>query len=336
MIPGPVKKNTGLRLRRNMIRHTNRLALQIHQAAKAREVETFKDWALERLRSLVPFRHAIWVSVPVDFDSEIPYYSVGGDNRTTLAAVRFSGPILPMIAAQAERYAGETVQVSWEREDGERGLPDNRPRLSEALATHVSDHGVVAAALLVIFRTEGDPPFAEEERAIVEMVAPHMVEAFRTVLLKHLAARGINARGDRHASVVTDARGTIHEGNPQFVELLQTQWAGWNGPVLPDELRDFGADGGAGCCGTVCYQTHPINDELWLVEVWERGLVDVLTPSERRVAALLAEGHTYKEAASQLGIAVSTITNHANRIYEKLNIRNKAQLAQVVAQSREG
>jgi len=318
-----------------MIRHTNKLVLQIHQAAKAREVETFKDWALERLASLVPFRHAIWVSVPVDFDGEIAFYSVSEGNRVTQAAVRFSGPILPMIAAQAERYGGETVPVSWEHEDAEQGLPDNEPRLREALATHVHDHGVIAASLLVVFRTEGDPPFGDEERTIVEMVAPHMMEAFRTVLLKHLVARGINARGDRHASVVTDARGTIHEGNPQFVELLQTQWAGWNGPILPEELRDFGAASRVGCRGTICYQSSPINDELWLVEAWERGLVDVLTPSERRVAELLAAGHTYKEAADKLGIAVSTITNHANRIYDKLNIRNKAQLAQVVAQSRE-
>lgn len=318
-----------------MIRHTNRLLLEVHQAAKRRDVETFKGWALERLASLVPFRYAVWTSVPVDFDAPLPLYSFDGGAGLNVSAERFSGPVLPMIAAHAERYAGETVQVSWEEQDAEAKLPGDRCNPSEALATHVSDHGIVAASLLVIFRVEGDDVFGNEERGIVEMVAPHLVEAFRTVLLRHLVAQGINARGDRHATVVADAGGVIHEGNPRFVELLRGQWAGWQGPLLPEELREFGVEGRAGCHGTVCYQSRPINNELWLVEVWERGVVDVLTPSERRVAALLADGHTYREAARHLGITVSTITNHANRIYDKLNIRNKAQLAQVVAQSRD-
>lgn len=319
-----------------MIRHTNRLLLEVHKAAKQRDVETFQGWALERLAGVVPFRHAVWLSVPVRFDATQAFYSLGTDGRMAASAGRFEGPILPMIAAQAERRGGETVRIAWEAQDTEVRLPGGGQPPREALATHVSDHGIVAPSLVVIFRVADDPPFSHEERSIVEMVAPHLVEAFRTVLLRHLVAQGLNARGDRHhATVVVDAGGVIHEGDPRCVELLRAQWAGWQGPLLPDELRDLGPEARMGCRGTVCYQTRPINNELWLVEVWERGGVDVLTPSERRVAALLAEGLTYREAARKLGITVSTITNHANRIYDKLNIRNKAQLAQVVAQSRD-
>lgn len=318
-----------------MIRHTNSLLLEIHQAAKKRDVESFKGWVLERLATLVPFRYAVWLSVPVDFDAPQALYGFGHDGRLTASTQRFSGPILPMIAGQAERRAGETVPIGWDDQDAAARLPADNPQPRQALATQVSDHGIVAASLLVVFRVAGDAQFSKEERSVVEMVAPHLVEAFRTVLLRHLVGQAVHARGDHHATLVADGSGVIHEGDSRCVELLRAQWPGWNGPLIPEELRDFSSEQRTGCHGRVCYQSRPINDELWLIEIWERGGVDVLTPSERRVAALLADGLTYREAARRLGITVSTVTNHANRIYDKLNIRNKAQLAQVVSQSRD-
>ena len=61
----------------------------------------------------------------------------------------------------------------------------------------------------------------------------------------------------------------------------------------------------------------------------ERDLGDPygeLTPREREVFHLLAEGLTTKEIARQLGISVKTAENHRARVLAKLGVRNTAEL----------
>ena len=53
---------------------------------------------------------------------------------------------------------------------------------------------------------------------------------------------------------------------------------------------------------------------------------DPLTPREREVLQLVAEGKTTKEAAAILGVSVKTAESHRTRIMEKLNIHETAGL----------
>ena len=50
-----------------------------------------------------------------------------------------------------------------------------------------------------------------------------------------------------------------------------------------------------------------------------------LTPHEKRILQLLAEGHSYKTAAKQLGVTAKTISFHLQRIYEKLQVHSKSE-----------
>ncbi len=53
---------------------------------------------------------------------------------------------------------------------------------------------------------------------------------------------------------------------------------------------------------------------------------DPLTPRERQVLQLIAEGKTTKEVASLLGISVKTAESHRSRLMEKLDIHETATL----------
>jgi DNA-binding NarL/FixJ family response regulator len=50
-----------------------------------------------------------------------------------------------------------------------------------------------------------------------------------------------------------------------------------------------------------------------------------LTPHETRILKLLVEGHSYKTAASELGVTVNTISFHLKKIYEKLQVHSKSE-----------
>ena len=54
---------------------------------------------------------------------------------------------------------------------------------------------------------------------------------------------------------------------------------------------------------------------------------DALTPSERRVAGMAAEGRTNREIAQTLFVTAKTVENHLGRVYTKLAIGSRAELA---------
>lgn len=59
-----------------------------------------------------------------------------------------------------------------------------------------------------------------------------------------------------------------------------------------------------------------------------------LTPAERRIASLVAEGRKNREIGLTLFMSVATVEAHLTRIYRKLGIRSRAELARLVAERR--
>ncbi len=55
-------------------------------------------------------------------------------------------------------------------------------------------------------------------------------------------------------------------------------------------------------------------------------IYDTLTPREREVLKLIAEGHTGKEIAGMLFISLKTVMGHRSKIMEKLGLRNRTEL----------
>ena len=50
-----------------------------------------------------------------------------------------------------------------------------------------------------------------------------------------------------------------------------------------------------------------------------------LTPQERSLLKLLADGHSYQSGAERLGVSINTVRDHVRSIYEKLHVHSKAE-----------
>ena len=73
-----------------------------------------------------------------------------------------------------------------------------------------------------------------------------------------------------------------------------------------------------------------------LARIGGRALAaDSLTPTERRVAELVAAGGTYREVADALFIGPKTVQWNLSKIYRKLGIRSRAQLPSSLAAARD-
>lgn len=118
-------------------------------------------------------------------------------------------------------------------------------------------------------------------------------------------ARALLAEGNalRRAGARTDAAGALERAAAIFGELRA---APWQRRAL-DELRRA--------------RPRPRRD-------------DSLTAAESRVAALVAAGRTNKEVAAELFTTVATVEAHLTRIYRKLDIRSRTELARAVADGR--
>jgi DNA-binding CsgD family transcriptional regulator len=57
------------------------------------------------------------------------------------------------------------------------------------------------------------------------------------------------------------------------------------------------------------------------------GRWDSLTPAERRVAWLVAEGISNPEIARRLGISARTVQSHVSHALEKLGVTSRVELA---------
>ncbi len=81
-------------------------------------------------------------------------------------------------------------------------------------------------------------------------------------------------------------------------------------------------------------QQFPINQlpQFWQIRVQENvnentkpELMDPLSPREFEILTLISSGKTNQEIAADLVIAVSTVKSHTNKIYAKLEVKNRTQ-----------
>jgi DNA-binding CsgD family transcriptional regulator len=61
-----------------------------------------------------------------------------------------------------------------------------------------------------------------------------------------------------------------------------------------------------------------------------------LTPTERRIAELVATGASNKEVAAAAFVSVKTVEANLSRVYAKLGIRSRAALAHLLADADRG
>jgi DNA-binding NarL/FixJ family response regulator len=75
--------------------------------------------------------------------------------------------------------------------------------------------------------------------------------------------------------------------------------------------------------------SQPHTSELGTRSIGPTG-VGRFSPRERQIATFLASGCSNQEIANRLGLRLQTVKNHLSRIYRKLGVPNRVQLAVLV------
>ena len=150
---------------------------------------------------------------------------------------------------------------------------------------------ITARCSALILAARGDVAGAESgfERALAEHARTQ--DPFQ--LARTLLAQGVTQRRAKQRGA---ARGTLEQALASFERLGAPLWA----EKARSELARIGG-------------RSPSRDEL--------------TEAERRIAALVAEGHTNREVAAALFVTEHTVEGTLTRVYRKLGVRSRAELA---------
>jgi DNA-binding CsgD family transcriptional regulator len=186
---------------------------------------------------------------------------------------------------------------------------------------------------LSLYRAGPDDRYAERDRQLLQALMPHVVEALR--INETLGALVVHAGADGRASLaIAGTDGSLHYVGPRFVELMRLEWPQWSSTRLPASALDGLRAGGRDWSGRAVEIDVERIGELLFVRARALHSSARLSSRERRVATLYGAGRSHKEIARELALSPVTVRNHLQRIYAKLSVSDKAELATVM--SRDG
>ncbi|MCV2360015.1 helix-turn-helix transcriptional regulator [Paucibacter sp. TC2R-5] len=177
---------------------------------------------------------------------------------------------------------------------------------------------------LVLYRSS-DSGFGAEDADYLHATWAHLSRAI-VIHRNALLDRQDSARAQR-ASALVNAQGGIETADPQFLTLLRLQWADMGSRQLPLPLLDA-LKRGVSFRGQQVEVSARRQEHLWVCSAKPVDTLAALTPGESAVARRYAAGLSSKEIARELGVAPNTVRTQITRAYAKLQVHDKAALAQ--------
>lgn len=308
----------------------DRFVAELYRSGLSVPPEGFRAWALHCLKPLIPFDAALWGSGNVRH-WRFHTTTLIGLSEEFPAALEETRPLNPMVAKMT---ANLDTPV-----DMETVLPDrkffgselykrcfNRFGISRILATaHVEPRSGLVS-LLSLYRRSRRAHFTAAEKALHRRATFHLFQAASHAYFLHLMRTFIEEREAGGAAAVVDKHGAFHEVQPRFLDLLEKHFPSQKAHRLPFEVPP---EGEVRRVHGLCIKAQPVGD-LACVLIWEAGPLDRLTTRERETVYAVTQGLSFKQAARKIGVAPSTVANHLYRIYRKLGVNSRSELAGLV------
>lgn len=212
---------------------------------------------------------------------------------------------------------------------------DARYGLAYALSTLLPDEASGLISFISLFRGEAQPLFSEDERALSQLLVPHLVQAEQAHW--RLGLRRQFAAADDHHAHVDDA-GYLLQASTGFCQTLVREFPGWPGGPLPEPLQPLWQAGQGQWHGRQLeVGMAPLGGEDADAPATARCRITLrsrvghgLTKREESVARAYAAGDSYKEIARDLGLSPATVRGYLRDCYLKLGVSNKAALGSLI------
>jgi DNA-binding CsgD family transcriptional regulator len=309
----------------------NEVILRLYRDGRDVALGSYQDWALEQVRELIPFDSAWWGNAAAE-PMKIHWIHLFNCDASIMEAYTplieqdFFRTALIANPGKAINMADLTTRENFVRTELYRKCGKHY-HIEWSLGTLMLNPASSLQEFLTLWRHDGDKPFNDDERQMKELLMPHLTEAFRTVRLRHFL-RGIDTRGQAWA--LADDHGYIRDASPAFITHLREHWQFWRSNLLPDDLVQCVLEGRS-------YETRALvidlkqSENLRFLQVRQASLFDRLSTREGEIISRYAHGETYSAIAKAIKLAPATVRNHIAHSFRKLGVKNKAELARLLA-----
>lgn len=299
------------------MRDLDRLIQMFYASAFEEEWQIFRAHALRDLCEWLGARSAAWLTFSgPDLPGEFTQHPEG-------AGIRREHLLQPVPAGVRDTpYVGAPgVQAPPAIQNGE----------DEGHLYHYAHRGGGLTSLILISYPRKQKPADTQQ---VRRGIGHMVEA-GSLALRHFIQRDewlySLGRPSRGTAALVDSKGTLYAASPRFRELLEPETGTRDFFHLPRSIPDHAMDSedSSFLVGELHVRSSR-KGNLYLLHARRPQPLDELSPREQEIARALGTGKTFKSVARQYDIAVSTVANHASRIYKKLGIFRREELVEMV------
>lgn len=300
---------------------------RLYRSTQQISLANFRHWALQGLQSLIDFDSAIWStghlstrtfhthtllglpdSYPQDLLKNLPH--------NPISSPLFNSPGRPVdmsdVVDDDVFYSSRIYQQFFRRYGIERILS----------SVHIDGRSGIYT-LLTLYRNKRDRGFDNSDKALYQRTLFHLLSAASHAGVAQLKSP-MEHRVEHFA--ICDKHGVYHEAEPSFLDLVEESFPGHTRQLLPFPVPIFGEKQLA---GPLIVSATPLGD-LSRVTIREANALDQLTTRERDVVEGVTQGLSFKQIARELSLSPSTVSNHLYRVYQKLKISNRSELAELI------
>ncbi len=200
------------------------------------------------------------------------------------------------------------------------------------LMLHGDDPNRVSPARWIVLYRQHDVRFAESDAAALHGLWIHLSRALainRARATERLP--GANAyREQAGATGLINDEGQVEIADQRFFDLLEREWPELAPEFIPHDAMEL-LNQDKPYRGTQVEITLLRQAGCNLCRVRPVDAMEVLTPREFVVARRFAAGMSHKQIARELGVSHHTVRNQLAHLYRKLNLHDKASLAQYLS-----
>jgi DNA-binding CsgD family transcriptional regulator len=304
---------------------------QLYRGATHISLTDFSNWALELLQQVIPFDGAIWGTGHISTKEFHTQASVDVDKTifSRLKATLALNPIFTPLLAQQ----GKPIDMADIIDDQTFYRSDIYEQcfkpfgIERILSSMQLEQGSGIFTLLTLYRYDRNHLFSPQEKQTQQQLLFHLLSASSHRLLLALAEIDTKQKIKKSAvySAICDTKGIYRAVDAGFLELLAMQGFTQAMPQLPFVLK---ADDDEYCLKNLSISQTRLGD-LFRVSIRLQNQFDQLTGREKQVVSGVCQGKTFKEIAKNLHLSPSTVSNHLYRIYLKLGVNSRSELAKL-------
>ncbi len=290
--------------------------------------ESYRAWALEQLHQVLDFDAALWGTGLLASRTVHYVVHIGLEDAYSQALLDTLdiNPIRQGILGNM----GQPVAMS-------DMLPDDEFYQSAIYQRLFAPYGIERilgsghfeprsglSTLISLYRRDRHADFSAQDRYCMARLLPHLMGAATHAYFLHLECK--QTTQTNAAAAICDQHGFYYEVQERFLDLIDAAFPGYQGQCLPFAMPTAGNDQ----VNKHWVASATPMGKLFVVYLRPVNPLDMLTEREKEIVLWITRGLSFKEVAKKLEVAPSTVSNHLYRIYRKLGVTSRTELARIM------